>query len=639
MRLLNRLSTLKAIFIIATTGFIVFSNALFNNFLSDDIPFIINNPDIYTINILHFFGQNTYNFLSYYRPVATLYFAILYNLFGSQVFFYHFIQILLHIINAILVYSMFKFLFNLISTKTKEKEKKEWDSLSGSQKIKYQRAYGDIVKLPNIIDHQISLVSLFLSLVFLIHPINVESVSYISGGLSELFFLFGILALVVSTKNKLLLRDVFLIAGLSLLSLLSKETGFLFVLMILCFQFLFKRGKFLKLLILEIAVVIIYFFIRFAIGGVFFEKFITLASVPIASASLVERLVNVPAIIFYYLTTTFFPLKLVFAQRWIITDVTLQGFFLPLLLDSMFFVILFIGGFFVYKHARSYFKVYIFFFLWFVFGLLLVVQIFPLNMTVADRWFYFPIVGMLGMLGAGLQTLLVFMNRHHIQLGKYEKVKTTVALVGVIVILLLSLRTIARNADFRDQITLYTHDTQIQDNPALEDDLGVQYFAIGNIQESFIHLQKSVNLQPFSANLFHLGNYYEYTGNSEKAKEYYYKALEAAEAHFATIQTRDPRERTLDIYTKLTRILLLAGEFEAAEKTSKKGTQYYPDSDILWKELALSANKLRHHEEALTAIEKAKSLSPGETTDFLYNIIVNKQEIPSVATPMILDQQ
>lgn len=634
----TNLSTLKAIFVIVILGFIVFFNSFFNNFVWDDILLIVNNPDVYTINIPHFFGPNSYNFLSYYRPIAALYFALLHNLFGSQAFFYHFVQILLHIINTVILYLFFNKLLNNISSGDKEKEEKEWDKLSGSQKIKLQRMHGAVVKSPYVLNSKISPVSLFLSLVFLVHPINVESVSYISGSLSELFFLFGILALMVSIKNEISLKDLFFVSGFSLLSLLTKETGFLFILMILFFQLLFNRNRFLKFFASELIALIAYSFIRFAIGGVFFEKFITLVPVPIANASLLERLINIPAIIFYYLTTTLFPLTLVVAQRWIITKITWQDFFAPLFLDIIFLIVLYLGGVFIYRHARNHLKAYIFFFLWFICGLLLTVQIFPLNMTVADRWFYFPLVGMLGMLGVGIQTLFIFLNKYHIQQEKYKKAKITAALFGVVLISLLSLRTTIRNADFHDVITLFSHDAKIQDNPALEDDLGVQYFATGNIQESFVHLQKSVNLQPFSSNLFHLGNYYEYTGNLNKAKEYYYKALSAVEKHFSSVQTRDPRERTLDVYTKLTRILLLEKEYTSSEKVSKKGVQYYPESGILWKELALSANKLGHYQEAIDAIKKAKIFAKDDQTNLMYSFIVGKQEIPSAIISMIVEQ-
>ncbi len=483
------------------------------------------------------------------------------------------------------------------------------------------------------------MLSLFLSLIFLVHPINVESVSYIGASQSELYFLFGILALLVSVREKIYLKHLFLVSGLLLLSLLTKETGFLFLLLVLLFQFLFNKKRALNFFLCGLVTLPIYFFIRFTIGGVFFEKFISRVPLPIASLSFLARLANIPAIVLYYLTTMFFPLKLAVDQRWVVTKLTVNDFYLPLLLDSVFFIALCIGGVYIYTHKRIYFKAYLFFFLWFLTGLLLLLQIFPLDMTVADRWFYFPIVGMLGTLGVGVETILFSPNKYGNFLLKSEKAKMVAALFGVTLITLLSLRTIVRSTNLHDNLTLFTHDAQIQDNPLMEDTIGVLYYQTGKPQASLIHLQKSINLYPYTDNLLHLGNWYESQGNLQKAQEYYVKALTYQETYYLTANTnRREKENDLDIYVRLAGVLLLSGEHEAAEKISKKGLEYYPDSIKLWEELAVSESKLHNWKGALDAVEKAKTLSTSDLPDFLYTQMVKKHEIqPNM--PMIIMNQ
>ncbi|MBI5122715.1 hypothetical protein HZA75_02535 [Candidatus Roizmanbacteria bacterium] len=211
------LTTFKAINIIIFVGLLVFGNVLFNGFVWDDNLFIINNPDVHTLNIAHLFTANKFNAISYYRPVSAVYFAFLYSIFGTNAFFYHFMQIALHIINVILVYILVRNLFQRIDLK------------SSPLKIEFS-----------------NLIILFLSLVFLVHPINVESVAYIAASQSELLFLFGILALLISIKKSIATKQLILVSILLLLSILTKEVGILFLFMVLLFQFLFNRQRFLK---------------------------------------------------------------------------------------------------------------------------------------------------------------------------------------------------------------------------------------------------------------------------------------------------------------------------------------------------------------------------------------------------------
>ncbi len=143
-RLYRPLTTVKAISIIGILGFIVFGNALFNGFIMDDSAFIINNPDVHSINIAHLFSGNKFNSFGYYRPISAFYFALLYSLFGTQAFFYHFVQVCLHILNTILLYLILRKLFSLYNTNdaiVPKLEEKEWHKLSKKQKRKYQSMY------------------------------------------------------------------------------------------------------------------------------------------------------------------------------------------------------------------------------------------------------------------------------------------------------------------------------------------------------------------------------------------------------------------------------------------------------------------------------------------------------------------
>ena len=82
-------------------------------------------------------------------------------------------------------------------------------------------------------------------------------------------------------------------------------------------------------------------------------------------------------------------------------------------------------------------------------------------MTVADHMFYFPMVGILGVIGISLQNI-----KHR---PKY--IKWIGITFAIIVSILLSVRTVIRNMDWSSGISLYSHDLQYQQNDLLENNL------------------------------------------------------------------------------------------------------------------------------------------------------------------------
>lgn len=619
------LTTSKAIVIILILGLIVFGNALFNSFVWDDLSFVLNPPYGHTLNLAQLFGPNYFNEWSFYRPIPAFYFALIYAIANTHAFFYHFIQIVLHITNAILVFVLFRSLLQLKKTKNIKDIKKEqlyFQSLSGSQQVKYMREHGYPGKTEKIAETdttQANIFSLVLSLIFLIHPINVESVSYIAASQSELFFLFGIIALVISSKKEIHLRNLFVISGLTLLSLLTKETGFLFLLMILFFQLFFYKERFSKFSLFECVSFIVYLFFRFTIGKVFFTRPIFDEPIPIAHLSLLERLVNIPAIFLYYLQTFFWPVKLAVLQNWVITGITFQSFYLPLFLDCIFFCITCLGGVYLYKRQQYYFRVYTFFFLWFYLGMGMLLQIFPLELTVADRWFYFPIIGLLGMLGTWIYTLLLSESLKE----KYKTIGVYSAVCVIIIIVLLSVRTIVRNIDYHDDLTLALHDAQVQDNAGLESTIGVDLGNQGNIQAAYPHLQKSVSLDPFVSNLMELGVYYDLTGNEKEAKEYYFKALAASQT-----ASKDgySDKNVLLTYVKLANLLMRYNDYNEAVSVSKMGIKHYPHSAstaTLQNDIAISEEALSKSKSASASANFSSKTNAHENPQ---NVIINGQK-------------
>jgi|WetSurMetagenome_2_1015567.scaffolds.fasta_scaffold01208_2 protein O-mannosyl-transferase len=563
-RLFVPLTTFKAIHIIVIVGFIVYFNALFNNFVWDDIAYIITNGDIHNLNIFHFFGPNSINNISYYRPIPTIYFAVLVNLFGLKAFFYHFIQISLHIIDVCLLFYLF------------------------------QKFFGKTI-------------SLFLAMIFLTHPIQVESVVYISATQSELFFLFGILTLIIGTKEILQKRHFLIISISLLLALLSNELGFFFLIATLFFQFLFKRKRFFKFLPFAAVSLGVYFLMRFIIGGIFFG---TINSVPIGRLSLLGRAISMPEIAFYYIKTLFYPARLAIDQLWIISAINFSHFYLPLLLDLIFILSLGLLGLFIYRRNNKSFRTFIFFFIWFAMGSLMLLQIIPLDMTVSDRWFYFPLAGFLGIMGTGVQ---------QINLQK-KSVQTIAILLAIACILSLSIRTIIRNQNWHTGLTLYAHDVPLEDNFDNENNYAAVFGFEGDYGKALPHIKRSVDIFPYEKNLFNLGITYRHLGQSKLEIEYYYKALNS------TSFIKDHKHDVL-VYYQTAKFQLAHDNIQEAKRILKEGLRDYPASGDLWMYLAVSEYKLQNQKDALYAADKSKTLLPNDTTNAVYSHILNKQPI------------
>lgn len=565
-------TTLKAIHWIIFIGITVYANMLFNNFVWDDLVFIINNSQVHIIDFATLFGSSLFNSSGYYRPLSATYFALVHSLFTNTSFYYHILQLTFHITNTILVFLLFKKFFSR-----------------------------------NI--------SFFLALIFLIHPMQVESVSFIAATDSELFFLFGVIALFISTRKHMLSTNLFTVFSLLMISILTKETGILFLFVILLYRFLFLKAYFKSFVVLSLITITTYIFIRFFVGGIFVSH---ISAVPIGSLPIWERLINLPLIFIYYIGTFLFPNKLAIDQQWITRAVDLSTFYLPLFMTILFITIILALGVYVWKKNNDNVSVFLFFCGWFLIGILLLLQIFPLDMTVADRWFYFPIVGLLGLIGVGIQSL-------HITERNTRK---SLYAIAIAIIILLSIRTVVRNANWVDPFTLYTHDTSVSTNFDMEGNLASEYLKKGDYKNALKHEQKSVVLFPYEDNLLNLAMIYQKIGNMQKANDCYSLAL--TKQHYSASK----QKHLLETYQNYVWFLLREGKYVNALDIINQGLQEYPSDPQLWEELAIYYYKSQNLPKATSAVIKAKELAPNlEEYSSLLIQIQTKQPINLSAFP------
>jgi tetratricopeptide (TPR) repeat protein len=547
------ITNIKAIYWVATIGVIVYFNSFFNNFVADDFLYIINNPNIHSLNPLDAFGPNSFNVAGQYRAFSALYFSFFYKLFGSITFLYHILQLSLHVSCAFLFYLFLK---------------------------KYLTEF----------------VSLFLSILFIVHPIQAESAIYIAQTVNPIFSLFGLLALLFLSRKNLSTKYIIISFILLLLSLLTKETGFLFIVLVLLYTILFFPGRLLKLLVASLIIIIFYSYFRFGLGHIGFE---TRLLTPISDLHLLTRIINIPLIILYYIKALIYPVNLSLGQQWIIASISFSSFYLPLILDLAFFISIGLPGIYILKNKNKLFKIYLFFLIWFALGIILTLQLFPLDKTVSNTWFYFPFMGLLGLLGVTVQSFLPNMQRY----------KSFYLNIACIILLILSLLTIIRNTNWFDNIALFTHDSLVSDNYEVEEHLGMEYMKDADYKNAIKHYAISVRERPYEYNLLNLGLIYEAIGDKKNAKYYLSKSLQAKDYKLFT-----PHKHGLNTYLSYASYLILYDNPSDAVYFLKNfALKDYPQSWQLWMYLSLSDYASQNKPEAVDAAKNLYKFNPSET--------------------------
>lgn len=286
----------------------------------------------------------------YYKPLLFSTYSILYLIGNGTPFPFHFFQISLHIINCCLLFYLFKHF------------------------IKQKYAFA-------------------LALIFLVHPANKEAVVYIDALQEVLFFFFGISALLLLIYKPFKELNVISIVSLFLFfSLLSKKTGILFVGVSFLYVVFFERRSFVRISIFFSFLLILYATMRFISSDLYIFQIIRSE---VMRMSFPQRLSIMPNIVTFYFKEIFIPSEVVVFGAKTIEKIEMVPFFI-----ISFITILNIKS----SWRKKDFYPVLFFLTFFLVGIIMHLQIFPLDILVAHRWLYFPLAGFLGFIG-------VFINR------------------------------------------------------------------------------------------------------------------------------------------------------------------------------------------------------------------------------------
>ncbi|MFH1359667.1 MAG: tetratricopeptide repeat protein [Candidatus Omnitrophota bacterium] len=418
-----RFSAFSVLSIFLVLGFLTFGQSISHPFVHDDLASIVNNPDIARWNNLSTYFLNPSalfrsgpNINLYYRPLSDIFSKSEYFFFGLNPRGYHVINILLHVLNSFLIF----YLLNLVM-----REKK---------------------------------IALGVALLFLIHPSQTESVTYISGVSDLLFSLFcigGLIFYILSVwQERKYAQNI--LYGLFLLifavALLIKEQSVALLFLVILFE-AFIQDKAKELPKTK--------FVRLSGAFIIFLGYLLLRQKALGSAlpSLLAykgewmlKLLSVPRILLTYLRIILFPVDLHFYRTVDILKPVLWpwlGFLLCLIL-----IVLLLRAMPKAQLNFGFFAI-----AWF-FAVLLPVCVVPMLAEYSYAWtpehfLYLPLAGFFLFVVLSAQILI----------KRFFKQKAAIASVSIFLTFgaLLSVITIKQNSFWKDEETLFKRSLKAED--------------------------------------------------------------------------------------------------------------------------------------------------------------------------------
>ncbi len=427
-------------------GSLAYFNVLNGPFLFDDEHFIEKNvmirnlkniPDIYSSSVTE--GAAIKG--NFYRPNQQMGYALLYNYFGLDPMPYHLVSILLHILNAFL-------LFLLIL------------------RIGFSRTGAMIA-----------------AVFWLLHPIQTEAISYISGLADPLGFFFTLSGMHLFLVYILKRPSIWVLSAsvvLFILALATKENQVVFMpLSFLLLFYLIKTGQVkwsARLLIpVDIFIVIAVFYLYFKFRVFNFSDGIGLADqINIYTEHLYIRIYTFISVLWDYVKMIFFPLDLnyekpylAYASLW-----TWRAAFGLFLISSL------IASFVYVRRMPELFLALA----WFFIGLAPYTGTVPLNAMFLEHWLYIPL--------AGIAILLASLY------GKLKQGvgKTIFLTFFALLMILYGLRTYMRNTEWADIEKFYLNELKYTDSSIrIYNNLGMYYADNQNDEKAIYYYQKSID--------------------------------------------------------------------------------------------------------------------------------------------------
>ncbi|MBD3247673.1 tetratricopeptide repeat protein [Candidatus Falkowbacteria bacterium] len=483
-------------------GLGIYANSFDNELFWDDHDSIVNNayikdwkflPNFFTENLIAGAGQIS----NYYRPILLISFALDYHIWGLEPLGFHFTNTIIHIFSAWLVYLILMLIMSSLKNDKIASKYSLW-------------------------------LSFIPALMFLVHPLQTEAVSYVAGRADPLSTLFSLLAIwfyLSFRRNKQNKKANYGFCLLFfILGILTKEQVILLPLLMMLVDwalenFSLKKDKIAAILKRTVPLFFlsaVYLVLHFTILNFKGEGDFSYHN-EIYNQNILIRIFTFFKVMLSYFKLLFVPAGLHMARE---VAPVLSFLSWPVLGFLLLFSLLVLICVKTWRKS----KLPCLGFLWFFIILSPRMNILPVNRPMYEHWLYLPMVGF-WLAVISLVFLLIGMMKN----GRLKKVVIGfLALLFAICSLQFVYLTISRNNDWQDPITFYEKNLQYTPNSFIQhNNLGMAYAEQRRFEESIAEYNKAIAIKDIYPQVHHnLANSLAALGKFDEAIEEYERALE-----------------------------------------------------------------------------------------------------------------
>ena len=558
---------------------LVYGNTFLNAFHFDDIPSILEKPWIRGLDKISLFLHKDSFFL---RPLIILSFNINYSISEFGVWSYHLFNIVFHALATLLVYRFAQKVLDFLAAFLPPK---------------------GFAFLP-----------FFAAMVFALHPLNTQSVTYISSRSSVLVTVFYLGALILFFNGFRTWKETggkkgwshFLGSGLCfLLGGFSKETIVTFPAMLFIFHFYFISRETPKAWVATNAKWIFLLAIPL-LAFVGYKQIMAGGLLSASSAHLQPGtwlLTQISVVPFEYFRKMLFPFNM---------NIDIDFPILSHWLQSESWLGMVVLGLFIFVWIRISNRVSEtgslevgrrcvgFGMAWILLTLLPTSSFIPLLDVAVEHRTYLPMVGFVFMFAGGIGCMRIWGKEGFP--GFSFPVTKLVNFCALSILLCFSMGVIIRNGDWKDEVTLWTDAKKKSPNLVRPyNNVGEAYDKLGKYDEAIVEFEGALKIEPnYFFGLNNLGNIYGKQRKLPQAIGYFQRALEQkpdySPAHY-----------------NLARAFHLTGKRQEAAESYRKAIKSNPYFEQAFYNLAFLAMELSLFDEAIQNFKKFLAMQPNHS--------------------------